>query len=331
MSVGFGGGALGGGTFVALDMGMPIHLSQNPGRSVLGEVNRRGALRRIAGSFAGGFAAGSVWADVGKVPSEGVALLSDTHIDGDVSATAMGTNMADNLRTVLGDVLRSRGAVSRVIVNGDCAYKVGLETDYAAFTRLMQPVRATGLPVHVTLGNHDDREQFRKVVLAGRAAKAAEVDKECSVIVGGEVDWVVMDSCTRPVSEGRFGARQLEWLRNRLDSVPNRPVVIVGHHNPREPSSKYPLEDTEEFFSIIVPRRQVKAYVFGHTHRWQVAQHASGLHLVNLPPTAYVFVAGRPNGWVRAVASATGMELELRCVDAGHPQHGERVSLRWRV
>ena len=310
---------------------MPIHLLPCSRESVLGGLTRREALGRIAGSFAGGLVAGSGWAEIGKVASEGVALLSDTHVDGDVSATAMGTNMADNLRTVLGDVLRSGGAISRVIVNGDCAYKVGLETDYAAFTRLMQPVRDAGLPVHVTLGNHDDREQFRKVVLEGRVAKAAEVDKECSAIAGGEVDWIVMDSCTKPVSEGRFGTRQLEWLRNRLDSAPARPVVIVGHHNPREPSSKYPLEDTEEFFSIILPRKQVKAYVFGHTHRWQVAQHASGLHLVNLPPTAYVFVAGRPNGWVRAVASATGMELELRCVDAGHPQHGERVSLRWRI
>jgi hypothetical protein len=311
---------------------MPIHLLPRAREFVDGaELSRRGVLGALAGSALGGLVAEPVRSDSGAERTEGVALLSDTHIDGDLSATAMGTNMADNLRSVLGEVVRLRGTISRVIVNGDCAYRVGLESDYVAFKRLMQPVREAGIPVHVTLGNHDDRDRFRKVVRDGRAVKDSGVDKECAVIGGGAVDWIVMDSCTKPVSEGRFGARQLEWLRDRLDSAPTRPVVVVGHHNPREPSSKYPLEDTEDFFSIILPRRQVKAYVFGHTHRWQVSRHDSGLHLVNLPPTAYVFVAGRPNGWVRAVASATGMELELRCVDGRHPQHGERVSLRWRA
>ncbi len=264
------------------------------------------------------------------VRGRGVALLSDTHIDGDLGATAMGTNMASNLRAVLVDVLRMQG-IGRVIVNGDCAYKVGLGTDYEAFTKLLQPVRDAGVPVHVTLGNHDDRDQFRRVVREGLVEGRVVMEKEFAAIGGGAVDWIVMDSCTKPVSEGRFGAGQLRWLRERLDANPTRPVVIVGHHNPREPSSKYPLEDTEEFFAIIAPRRQVKAYVFGHTHRWQITQHESGLHLVNLPPTAYVFVAGRPNGWVHAQASETGMDLQLRCVDGRHPQHGERVSLRWRT
>lgn len=306
---------------------MPVHILPDFSRGAFsGGVSRRAVLVALAASVAEGVVPGGG----GAARSEAVALLSDTHIDGDLSATAMGTNMAENLRRVLRDVLRTSGGISRVVVNGDCAYKVGLESDYAAFTQLMQPIRDARVPVHITLGNHDDREQFRRVVREGREVKAEGVDKECAAIDGGSVDWIVMDSCTKPVSEGRFGSRQLEWLRRRLDSAPARPVVIVGHHNPREPSSKYPLEDTEEFFSLIIPRRQVKAYVFGHTHRWHVTQHESGLHLVNLPPTAYVFVKERPNGWVRAVASVEGLELELRCVDERHPQHGERLSLRWR-
>lgn len=314
---------------VAPRLRMPIQILPEASRVVqAGGGTRRRFFGMLASSVAGGVGLNAL-ADSAR--RRGVALMSDTHIDGDVSATAMGTNMAENFRRVLVDVLRSGGGVSRVIVNGDCAYKVGLEADYAAFTSMLEPVRVAGIPIHITLGNHDDRDSFRRVFRVGRGVKATGVDKECEVVSDAEVDWIVMDSCTKPVSEGRFGVHQLEWLRARLDAAPKRPVVVVGHHNPREPSSKYPLEDTEEFFSIIVPRKQVKAYVFGHTHRWQVSRHESGLHLVNLPPTAYVFVTGRPNGWVRAVASATGMELELRCVDERHPQHGERVSLRWRA
>ena len=29
-------------------------------------------------------------------------------------------------------------------------------------------------------------------------------------------------------------------------------------------------------------------------------EHDSGIHLINLPPTAYVFEEGKPSGWVRA-------------------------------
>ena len=70
--------------------------------------------------------------------------------------------------------------------------------------------------------------------------------------------------------------------------------------------------------------------IFGHSHVWKVDQR-EGLHLVNLPPTAYVFAASSPNGWVDARVAADGMTLELRCLDPQHAQHGQRVELKWRA
>jgi hypothetical protein len=78
------------------------------------------------------------------------------------------------------------------------------------------------------------------------------------------------------------------------------------------------------------PRRQVKAYFFGHTHRWDVGRDDSGIHLVNLPPTAYLFEAGRPNGWVHAEIQESGARLELRCLNHTRKDHGQVVNLRWR-
>ena len=77
--------------------------------------------------------------------------------------------------------------------------------------------------------------------------------------------------------------------------------------------------------------RQIKAFIFGHTHDWHVSTHASGVHLVNLPPTGYVFKPGRPNGWVRATLTRDGAEFELRSLDAQHPEHAQLAQLSWRA
>ena len=60
-------------------------------------------------------------------------------------------------------------------------------------------------------------------------------------------------------------------------------------------------------------------------------QDSSGLHLVNLPPVAYVFREGDPAGWVHATLERKGMRMEFRCLDASHKAHGQVVNLRWRA
>ena len=74
----------------------------------------------------------------------------------------------------------------------------------------------------------------------------------------------------------------------------------------------------------------MKAYVFGHTHDWQVTQDASGIHLINLPPVAYVFTPGKPSGWIHASFRDDGARLEMRCIDPTHPAHGNVTELTWR-
>ena len=62
-----------------------------------------------------------------------------------------------------------------------------------------------------------------------------------------------------------------------------------------------------------------------------VAQDESGIHLINLPPVAYVFQPSEPAGWVHATLERKGMKLELRCVDPAHKSHGQTVKLQWRA
>jgi hypothetical protein len=74
----------------------------------------------------------------------------------------------------------------------------------------------------------------------------------------------------------------------------------------------------------------VKAYIFGHTHQWRIEREDSGLHLVNLPPVAYVFRDADPSGWVLATASNSGLSLQFQALDRAHSEHGKVVDLQWR-
>lgn len=319
---------------------MPLHLTPAPD-----PFSRRRFLHSLAGAgvilspLTRGLATA---ADAGK--PERWALLSDTHIYSDPAFNARSdTNMADNLRKVVAEVVAEADSLDGVLIDGDCAYNDGQEGDYETLGKLLQPLRDAGLPIHLTMGNHDDREKFAKVMADSAKSGDGLVDgKHVSVVEGSQANWVFLDSL-RFVNkvEGEFGEAQLNWLRDFLKANAEKPAILVGHHYPQVfrddviPSEEKirisGLVDSEAFLEIADQFPQAKAYLYGHSHDWKTKTSAeSGFHEVNLPPTAYVFNPDRPNGWVRATVSGAGMELELRALDPQHPQHGEKKTLAWR-
>ena len=273
--------------------------------------------------------------------SETWALLSDTHIAADREfVSRQGVNLADHLTRVVAEVVAEKDTLSGVIIDGDCAFNDGQNGDYETLLELLAPLTEADLPIHFTLGNHDDRDNFFDQLNIGRYARSME-GKHCSVIETPVANLVLLDSL-RFVNkvEGEFGEAQLEWLAAYLDANPGKPAILIGHHYPqvfREdviPSDKpikiSGLVDSDAFLDLIRPLSEVKAYVYGHSHNWATKKDANGIQQINLPPTSYVFDESRPSGWVRASISGTGIEMELRSLDPTHPQHGKKTSLSWR-
>ena len=273
--------------------------------------------------------------------AESWALLSDTHIDADSSKIVRETvNMSEQLKRVVAEVLAEKDSLSGVIINGDCAFLEGHAADYANFLELLAPLREAGLPIHFTLGNHDARDVFRETVAGGSASSPVE-GKLCSLIETPFVNLVLLDSM-RFVNkvEGEVGAEQLAWIAKMLKESPDKPTILIGHHYPQELSEKAAtgnekikisgLIDSKELMDLIDSYPATKAFIYGHSHSWQVKKRASEVHEINLPPTSYVFKPERPNGWVRATFSKDLLALELRCLDPSHPQHGEKHGLPFR-
>lgn len=124
----------------------------------------------------------------------------------------------------------------------------------------------------------------------------------------------------------------MKWLTQALDARPEKPALVMMHHDPIAPGAqkKTGLLDTELLLSVLLPRRHVKALFFGHTHIWKLAER-DGLHLVNLPAMAYVFSDQTFTGWTHCRLRENGMSLESQAHDQTRPEHGKVSEFTWRT
>ena len=258
------------------------------------------------------------------------AFFSDTHIAADATLKHSNVNMADNLAACVRELAAWPVKPATVIVNGDLAFESGLPEDYATFGKWIEPVRALA-PIHLSLGNHDERENFWKAFPHDATRQSSTLHRQATVFVSDRANWFLLDSLdVTDTAPGEVGSAQLDWLARELDLRPDKPALVVCHHNLQAPGGTTGLKDTAALEELFARHRQVKAFIFGHTHNWHVETHASGVQLVNLPPTGYVFKEGRPSGWVRATLARDGAEFELRSLDPQHPEHAQIKQLKWR-
>lgn len=302
---------------------MPLHLPP---------LSRRSFLKRTLLAGAGCALAPAVFAASQRTDANSWAFFADTHIAADAAKIVRDINMTEHLVSVTREVLALPQRPRGVFVNGDCAYNQGETGDYRQFTRLLEPLRAGGLPLHLALGNHDQRANFWAALPPKDAARRAVADKQVALVKAKSVNWFILDSLeTTLTTPGSLGAAQLAWLAKALDANRRKPAVVVLHHNPGGRENVSGLKDTKSLLEVIRPRKQVKAWIFGHTHVWRIQSDPSGIHLINLPPVAYLFHPGDPAGWVHATMRPDGMKLELRCLDPAHQNHGQVVDLVWRT
>lgn len=294
-------------------------------------LSRRQFLSGSLASACGWLASRGLRGAEPPVAADRFVLMADTHIAADRSQVAHGTNMFENLRQACGEVAALKTRAASLLIAGDCAYNAGETADYATLVELLAPLREQGLPVHLALGNHDHRERFLKALPTDEHEAAGIPERHVLMVPTPRANWFVLDSlATTRQSPGALGAAQLGWLAQALDQAADKPALLMFHHQPDAQAKTSGLTDTKSLLEVVTPRRHVKALFFGHTHIWNVRQE-EGLALVNLPPMAYVFAPGMPNGWVDLQLRDNGATLRLNCLNAKHLMHGRDLDLQWRA
>jgi Icc protein len=259
-------------------------------------------------------------------------LLADTHIWENREQLHRNVKPAENFIQVRSDILALQPRPAGAIFVGDLVYLQGHSADYAVLADLLRPLHEAGIPLHFALGNHDGRENFWTAFPQARPAGIPPVpDKHVTVVSAPRANWFLLDSLEKTNSTpGFLGKAQLDWLAKELDARPEVPALVVAHH-PQDPTGGIQgLKDTGPLFDVLAPRKHVKAYVFGHTHRWLVSRYR-GIHLINVPATAWVFDAKEPQGWIDVQLRGDGMTAVFIALDKKHKSHGQKVDLTWRT
>jgi 3',5'-cyclic-AMP phosphodiesterase len=253
-----------------------------------------------------------------------LALLSDIHVSGGLMS-----DMAKRFSTTLTQVLAKN--MQKVLVCGDCAYLTGNNEDYREYVRRMQPLLEAGLPLHMTLGNHDDRDRFWNALPREQPDAKVAIKRQSMVVEGAQANWFLLDSLNEDNKGfGELGADQLAWLSAKLDVLAGKPALLMVHHDLVRDGKPGALKDAEKLLAIARPRRQVKAIFFGHTHVWSATQDRSGIHLVNLPATGFTLWGKSFLAWLDCWVASDNATLTIRALEPANKYDGQTVLLKWR-
>lgn len=297
---------------------MPIHLTSR--REFIAQLGAAVALSQVEA-----FAA--------EMDPNLIAILNDTHIGekhpGD-------SPIPTQLRETVAWLVRLPKHPVAVVINGDLALNNGQPGDYTHFAKLIAPLREAGIPVHLTMGNHDDRDVFHKVLNSEKHKDTPVASKHVGVVQTAGANLFLLDSLKIPnVAQGLLGDGQRDWLAKMLDAHPDKPALVFAHHNPRLGGEErhFPggLEDSEPLWEAFASRRHLKAYIHGHIHHRNYFHHR-GIHILNTPATSFVLNATKSTtGWTMLRLVEGGAKATTHTHLRDHAWNDVTVELKWRT
>lgn len=188
-------------------------------------------------------------------------VLSDLHL-GPRGVPVNGLDTGLRAAEAIEVITRDHADAAFVLLAGDLADRGEL----AAYHHLRELLAPLPMPVHVTLGNHDDRAAFLSVFGADRDDPQGRVS---TAIDAGGHRIILLDTTEPGLVGGRLCQGRLDWLRARLDEAQDRPVILVQHHhaNPLSlPVDEIILENAEDYVSVLLGHPEIRQVIAGHVH-----------------------------------------------------------------
>ena len=153
---------------------------------------------------------------------------------------------------------------------------------YILFQALLRPLQS---PVHMLLGNNDNRHAFHRIM------QTAAAPPDAPYYYGFDhhsYHFVLLDSHQPGQSWGRIDAAQLTWLHADLTAHRGQPTFVFLHHPPWPLGIPWidamGLQNGEELVSVLRQYAEVRWLICGHVHMDHMVQR-EGLTMLTTPST----------------------------------------------
>lgn len=201
--------------------------------------------------------------------------LTDTHLI-EPGRALYGTDPAWRLARAIEAIDTQHGDAAFVVITGDLTHW-GQPAAYAALADTLGRLR---LPVHLAIGNHDDRVAFRAAFPGTPVTDEGFVQYAFDA---GGLRHIVLDTNEPGVSWGVFCETRAAWLADELARSAPHPVHLYIHHPPCAVGipamDRISLRDARFLREAVLAHRdRIRHLFFGHLHR-PIAGSWSGIPL----------------------------------------------------
>ena len=223
--------------------------------------------------------------------------LTDIHLT-TPGQTIGGRDPNANFDRALSHALSNHPDAEAVIITGDLS-DWGEREDYL---RLKDLLSTFDVPVHLCIGNHDDRPTFLDVFPEMRD-QTGFVQNAVPLSLGTAL---LLDTWGAETHAGHFCDTRAGWLDAQLSQ--DGPFWIFMHHNPVEtgvaPMDQIMLLDADRFGEVVRRHREKIGHIFfGHCH----LPLGGSLHGVPISAPRGTNHAGWPNFAERELLSASDL------------------------
>jgi Icc protein len=207
-------------------------------------------------------------------PSHFLLHVSDTHLLGGGRRLYDRVDADRHLRELFEEFEASGGRPDAIVFTGDLADR-GEPEAYDLLRRIVEPAAARiGSRVIWVMGNHDDRDAFRRGLLRDVAGGQRPVDRVDDV---NGLRVITLDTSVPGRHHGELSGDQLDWLAEEL-SIPAPEGTILAMHHPPVPSvldlaASVELRD-QGALAEVVAGSDIRSIIAGHLHYSSTATFA---------------------------------------------------------
>lgn len=190
-------------------------------------------------------------------------VITDTHIVPN-KKLCNGLDSYRRLEIAIDSVNYDHPDADFCVIAGDIADQGDVDS-YIRFKELISNLK---IPFYLTIGNHDNRVNFKKVFNKKYSDENGFIQ---NIINIKDQKIIVLDTCNENLlGEGKLCKARLEWLSKNLKKQKKLPTTIIMHHHVSKIKSPYidliSLENSDDLFNILKRHSNIRHIISGHVH-----------------------------------------------------------------